>query len=323
MSYNQTKTIGGTAVSQILGVNPYAGPWDAYNRITLGIYEELSNEAIDRGVRLETPIMRVAEEYLGFDLVPPPMQPIPHSEEFSASVDCVAYTDGKMSSVVEIKTAARYSTLNPLAEHYRLQVQHYLYCLDLPIGYLVGLQTSPEAFRMIRDEDDIRKAINSQAARLIVKELPKDPMYADVVVPRLLEWYDLHVRQGVEPSVDGSDGCKQGLAHIHLQRSGETEMTEGLRSLVSRRTLLKEEIKKMESECSAINNKIKAELGNWRKATSEDWSVTVSRMPGRTSFDDAALKRDHPEMYNSYVRSGREYETLRVTRKGKAGEATN
>lgn len=285
MKYQQTKTIGGTAVSQILGLNPWSGPWDAWDRILNGTQIE-PNEAMERGTRLEGPIAEVAGEVLGLDLVEPVETTTIIDDVFSASVDRFGYDGGKRCAIIEIKTASKYATLEPVPNHYWLQVQHYLWAFNLDRGVLVALQAYPEVFRMLDTVEDVRFALERNAAELIVHEIERDPKYGALTIPKLRDWFERHINGGETPTIDGSKACRDGLFGLHDDRTEESEAEPELASLLLARQELRAEEARQKEERELVENHIREQMAHRRKVTIDGLACTLSKN-NRLTFKEA------------------------------------
>jgi predicted phage-related endonuclease len=311
MAYKQTKTIGGTAVSAIVGCNPYAGPWDAWQRILFKTTVP-ENEAMARGTRLEGPIADVLGPRIGMTLVEPLEGTIIIDDTFSATADRLGYVDGKLQALIEIKTAGTYGKLNPLPEHYRLQVQHYLWAFGLDSGILAGLKTTNETFRMLDNADDVAFALSRGAADLIIHEIPKDPHYEEKIVPYLRRWFNDHIVNEVPPDPDGTDGCRIGLARYYSERDGEMELTKDLERWIQARDHAKQAEADAKANKQHWDNHIRATMGNFKRAVNESYIITMSRQKGRVSLDQKRLKEEMPEVWEKYQKQGEPFETLRI-----------
>jgi len=285
MKYQQTKTIGGTAVSQILGLNPWSGPWDAWDRILNGTQIE-PNEAMERGTRLEGPIAEIAQGVLGFDLVEPAETTTIIDDVFSASVDRFGYIDGKRRAIIEIKTASKYATIDPVPNHYWLQVQHYLWAFNLDRGVLVALQAYPEVFRMLDTADDVDFALQRNAAQLIVHEIERDPRYGELTIPKLRNWFERHIVGGEIPDIDGSKACRVGLFGLHEERTAEGEAEPELASLLLARQEIRATEARQKEERELVENQIRAQMANRRKVTADGLTCTLSKN-NRLTFKEA------------------------------------
>ena len=311
MGYKQTKTIGGTAVSAILGLNPWAGPWDAWDRIVNGRQVE-PNEAMMRGVRLEPAIAEIAAQRLDMTLIEPLGGTIIIDETFSATPDRIGFRNGERKALIEIKTAGTYGKVDPMPEHYRLQVQHYLWALDLDVGYLVALKTTDEAFRMLDTAQDVAFALERNAAELIIHRIERDHNYSQEVIPALREWFARHVVNNEPPPADNSEACRSGLMRLYPERSGELEATQSILELVAHRNFAKEKEHESKMHRQHFENKLRAELGQHKTAKGGGYVVTLSRQRGRVSLDQKRLKDERPDIWDAYQKRGEDFETLRI-----------
>lgn len=311
MSYKQTKTIGGTAVSAILGVNPWSGPWDAWDRIVNG-HQIATTEAMRRGVRLEAAVADIAADRLGLTLIEPLEGTIIIDDTFSATPDRIGFRNGQREALIEIKTAGTYGKVDPLPEHYRLQVQHYLWALDLDVGYLVALKTTDETFRILDTTEDVAFALQRGAAELVTHRIDKDPAYAREVIPILRDWFERHVLNETPPPADGSDACRVGLAKFYSERDGEMQADEEVLRLIAARDEAKQQEQEAKNNRQHFENQLRAALGNFKRAKGGGYSVTLSRQKGRVSLDQKRLREERPDVWEQYQKQGEDFETLRV-----------
>ena len=309
MTYIQTKTIGGTAVSQILGRNKWGGPWDAWERIT-GRHTVKVNDAMRRGIRLEGPVAEVAEERLGLTLVEPATGTKIVDDVFSCTVDRFAYKEGKLCGIVEIKTAGTFSELDPLPEHYALQLQHYLWGFDLPCGWLVGLKADDGVLEMLDDAEDVRRALDRGVAELVVHEVQRDPYYGSEVIPKLRVWFNSYVLPDVPPPADGSDGCRDGLARYFTSKGEMMEMTDEISELLRNRADLKQAEKDVILKRKEVENTIRQLVGHHRGVKGDGMSFTVSKVKGKMRLDTEALEREHPNLLSQFMVRGSGYERM-------------
>tara|TARA_B100001175_G_C19505406_1_gene640587 strand:+ start:290 stop:1147 length:858 start_codon:yes stop_codon:yes gene_type:complete len=275
MAYKQTKTIGGTAVSAILGVNKWATPWDAWRRILHGVQAE-TNEAMERGLRLEGPIAEVWAMARGQVLVEPSGTRIVDGV-FSATADREVYEGGKLTALVEIKTAGTYGVLDPLPLHYQLQVQHYLWAYDVDVAHLVGLKTADECYRMLDTYGDVDFALRRGAAKLVHHEIQRDPEYAETVIPFLRDWFERHIVNEEPPAVDGSDGCRHGLFDLYRDRMKESVAEPDLDELLLQRQQVRTAEAEHKSRRDLVENKIRAKMADRRKVRGSGVSCTLSK----------------------------------------------
>ena len=276
MAYRQTKTIGGTAVSAILGLNPWAGPWDAWQRILHNVQPE-TNEAMERGARLEGPIAEVWGGRAGLTLVEPLQGTVIIDDTFSATADRIAFQDGKAQAIIEIKTASKYATIDPVPNHYWLQVQHYLWAYKMDRGILVALQAFPEVFRMLDTADDVAFALSRKAAQLVVHEIERDPNYETHTIPRLRAWFERHILGGEVPDVDGSKACRDGLFSLHEERTEQGEADDELDALINLRMAVRDAEAKQKTQRDLIENQIRDKMAHRRKIVGTDVSCTLSK----------------------------------------------
>ena len=188
--------IGGSDIGSLLGISPYKTRWQLYmekaGKLTP---EDLSNnKAVQAGTYLEGGIARWASDIWDMKLekvgVYYTVDDVPG---MGASLD-YATPDG---SPVEIKWSARghgwlyqQDTIIEAPEHYLLQVQHQIACVDAKHGWLVALIDNEPRRMFVPRHDGIIEAIRQGITQF---------------------WDDIH--NNVEPDPDFSlDG--EGIAQL-------------------------------------------------------------------------------------------------------------
>ena len=311
--YIQTKTIGGTKASAILGVNKYQTAFGAWTQILHGSTVP-DNEAMSRGRRLEGPIAEVAGARLGLTLIEPPELTKIFDGVFSASVDRFGFIDGELSSIVEIKTASSRVDFREVPKHYDIQVQHYMHLYNLDEAHLVALQADDSVFRLLSDADDVAHAINRDAARLHVFRIERDPAYASEAIPFLRAWFEKHIVGEVPPDADGSDECRLYYTEAAGERVGELEGSDDLFDLALERRALSEAKSEIEKKLKENKNKILAKSGEARRVffVGRDLIVDIEQRRGRETLDTDRIKSERPELYEEFKRVGSPSEVVKV-----------
>src|SRR5690349_12032790 len=101
------RRIGGSDIPKLLGISPYGGPLEVYERIVLGV-EAPWNPRMERGTMFEPVLRALGQRMLGLELedVESDYFPHPSLEYAHAQVDDLARRDG-LPVCVDYKTVNR------------------------------------------------------------------------------------------------------------------------------------------------------------------------------------------------------------------------
>lgn len=296
------QTIGGSDVPAILGVSPWASPWDVWARKVEGIEPEYSLDtlaAFRRGHRFEPVVLAEYTEETGRETaLPGGPCIIRHSSEPWAfgSPDAFAL-DGGVLGGVEAKTASRADgwgeEMDLLAWEdgseriippvYALQVYWYLECSGLPWWDLVVLLPRYET-RVYR--------------------LRADPAIQGALLERVAAWRKRHLIGGEPPPIDGSDAVRAWLTRTFPGDAGKRAVpaSSEVQDLAARLGTVQLERKAAEAQERQIKAELQAAMGDTYKATCGAGSV-VCTLPGeRRTLDGKALKSAHPDIYDAFER---------------------
>lgn len=156
------RRIGGTDISKLMGLNPYGGPLDVFERIVLG-KDVVMNERMERGQREEPRIRRIFVERSGAVLAPHPGI-IQHPEHVFATVSPDDFADiGFGELTVDYKSVSRWSIhkwgeegSDEIPEHYALQLHWAMAvtgkpaaCLFAAFGEDITSTDAPPCFEIV------------------------------------------------------------------------------------------------------------------------------------------------------------------------------
>lgn len=282
--------IGGSDAGTILVVNPYESPFELWLEKT-GRQEpaDLSgNEKIEWGNRLESAI---AQKFA--DLHPEYSVEETHatfvSEErpfMHANIDR-QLQDLKTGAlgILEVKTAGLMSegdwVFGP-PDHYIAQVTHYLAVTGYEFAYiavLIGGQEYRE-YEIARDEEDISTLIDREE-----------------------EFWGM-VQSNTMPKVVGTDGEAKALARAFKDDDGEVPQVSDIdHPEIFECWQVCQDFKEIEARKKKLMSEVKALIGKHKGVETESMKVTwprgsVVEYMGKDGI--AALKRDHPEIFDKY-----------------------
>ncbi len=284
---SKPKKITGTRFATILGLNPWASPFESYCQITRA-YEEpfedniytiagktIEPKVIDyfESLRPDLKIIRPTDVY-GEDPFKATWgdffkdKPI-----FGGMWDALAEDENGEGMVIEIKTTKRSEDwLDGAPDYYKYQAALYAYLLGYKHYTLVVAFLNPEDYE--HPEDWKPTPDNIYFVDYEVNE------EFEALVNEVKNWWDFHVVTGISPIPDeGKDeGVLRGLRTNTLELSDETS------DLVARAAQLTkqlEEMKPVETELKEIEAKIKEMLiesmgGDDKYSTVSDQGLTYT-----------------------------------------------
>lgn len=292
--------IGGSDASAIAGLNKWKGSLNVYIEKVEPSEESEISEAAEWGIRQEPivrdkfkdnhPELQVKQSYIMWQSVEYPFM--------IANVDGLVFHPQKGWGVLEIKTSHEWRlgewSEEEIPEDYLIQCQHYLSVLNLNFCYfavLIGGNKYKE-FYVERDDELIASLI----------ELEKD------------FWMN-HVLALNPPEPDGSKGSGEFLDILYpangMKKKEEVkELPKEALHLVEEYLAFTEQEKAVKDEKESLKNKLKSMLGEYQVGQVIDLDkqreLKVKWSEAATSrFDQKALERDHPEIFEKYVKKGK------------------
>ncbi len=251
--------IGASEIGTVAGLVPYAKPIDVW-LVKRGLREPFEgNQATRMGTALEPAIADIyAAEYLGpGERVAQPSEAWPDAVDGTlrhpdhpwvlASPDRAVMVGDKVVRLVEIKTAGPRTAYlwgdahDAVPNGYRAQVEWQMAVTGVPVVDLVVLLAGEEV-RAYRIE--------------------RDPELWEYLLRIGREFWRL-VQEGIEPPVDGSESWKAYLAARFPKGSGVLRPATGDEAeMVEELTRLKRDAKELKARTDALENRIKAAVGD-------------------------------------------------------------
>lgn len=279
------KLIGGSDVAAILGLSPFKTAYQIYQEKRKEVEDWQGNELTEWGSRMEPTIRQWYSDKTGRAVRVPDKIIISDKYPFmGASLD--GFTDD--SRGVEIKTARSGKGwgepgTNEIPDYYAVQCHHYMIVtgfpvFDVPVSIMGG---SPQLYEVPADKEIHEMIIDAEANfwQRVVDGNPPDPVtYADAVA-----------RFGKVKS-DGSIIATDELLHS----------IQGLRNI-------REKIKEFEDVEETLRAKLIIALGDHADTlidSSGNTLVTYKLSNGRKSFDGKRFEKEHPDLYQQYLKVG-------------------
>lgn len=269
------KSIGGSDAAAIIGLSKWSSPYSVWAEKTGKLPEKEDSEAMRIGRDLEDYVAQRFMEATGKHVRR--RNAILYNERWPfahANVDRLV--DGERAGL-ECKTTSALNVKQfhgtDFPEQYYAQCVHYLAVTGLDKWYLAVLCIGRGFFvyEIERDEDEINALMDAEA-----------------------RFWEL-VETDTPPAADGAEATADALTTIYREDNGETVQLVGRDALLSEYAALKENRKTLDDRITAIENTIKADMGNAACAESRSWVISW-KTQDRATFQPKAFSADHPEV---------------------------
>lgn len=308
------KGIGGSDVAALLGLSPWAGPFEVWlDKTGQAPLDSGETTAQRRGRLMEEPVARMYAEITGYTVAPPSETIGGAHREGSAqwmlgSPDRIVYpAEVGLPFGLECKTSRypddawgpdRSEVTGKDAQHV-MPVTYALQCL----WYMevTGLARWDLAV-LFMATDDLR-----------IYTIHRDPNFGAALVAKCGEWWQHHVAEGNAPSLDGSHGAAAWILAQNPHPRAPLRQAQP-----HEEALLAEYQEALTAEKAAIERRetlevhVKAAVGENEGIDSAVGRVTWLYQKGRESLDTKTLRAECPEIAAKYTKTG---DPIRVLRK--------
>ena len=279
------KGIGASDCSAVLGINPWRTPYQVYQEKRGELKGWEGDEQANWGLLMEPALRQFYSNQTG--------RPVRFADKIMfhkkhdfmlASLD--GFTDD--GRIVELKTARSSKGwgepgTNEIPDHYALQVHHQMIVTGFEVADVVVSigGAPPELYEIAADKDLHEMIIEAAAAfwqRVVDGNPPEPTTYADAI----------------------SRFGHVNTAGTVIAPSIVIEAIESLRTTKEKLDSLKaqeEELKGMIISCLG-------DSGDTLLSSGGETLCTYKLAKGRETFDSKAFKKDHPELFPQYVKTG-------------------
>lgn len=268
--------IGGSDVAAVLGLSPWATPWQVYvDKVGAVPPDDGANEAMRLGQLLEPIILDLFTERTGMVLTERQlMVRHPDHEWAFATLDALASPE----SGVEAKRSTRWSWDDGIPLQYRAQAQWGMLCTGLDVWHFAVLHPASFAtYTLEADYDD-------QAALLRIAE----------------KFWRNHVEAAVPPPVEAGDNA--ALAAVWPDATGDSVEVDG--ALVAELVELKAEQKVLAARRDTLEATLKAKLGEASIGTVDgEKAISWPNQSDKRLFDADSFTADNPFMVSRFTRT--------------------
>ena len=297
------KSVGGSEVGAILGLNQWASPYSVWANKTGRVPDAVPNEAMRQGTDLEEYVAKRFSEKSGLkverDNAIIRNSDVPH---LHANIDrrIVGMRAGLECKTASALSASRFSGGN-FPESYYAQCVAYMAVTGYHTFYLAVLVLGKEfkIFRMTRNQEAELPEWCESSVYVSDGEL-------QAVRDAVTEFWR-YVEQNVEPPIDGLEATTDALEAVYAESAGGSVDLWDVDDNMRKYLRLKEKIKELKDEQNACANTIKHRLGEATHGSGQHYMATWSPQK-RKNFDVGRFAQDHPEIdINSYY----SYTTIR------------
>lgn len=242
--------IGGSEIAAVLGISPWSSAFSVYAEKIGEAVATPDNEqmkwgrilepvvAAEAAAEIREAISSVGRMRLSGDMLRSVEHPV-----LLATLDAVLEDDAGTPLPLEVKVTARAGDWHDgVPAHYAVQVQHQLAVTGAPRAYIAAL---------------------IGGNRLVWEEVPRNEDFIlGTLIPAARKFWQ-RVEDRIPPAADGSEATKAALAALYPRDTGEVIALPGhFLDLDAERQTLSEQIASHKARLDAINNEIRAALGD-------------------------------------------------------------
>ncbi len=285
------KSIGGSEIGAILGLNKYASPFSVWANKTARIADAEPNEAMRQGIDLEDYVARRFSERTGLRVER--VNYLLRNTEYPhihANID--RRIVGERAGL-ECKTASALNTSRfaggEFPASYYAQCVSYMAVTELPRWYLAVLILGRD-FKIYQMTTE-RGAEVPGWCESSVYVAPEE--FAGIRDAAADFWR--YVETDTEPPADGIEATGETLAALYPESNGESVDLFGCEELFRRYMDARSQLQEMERAVDEYGNQIRQRLGEYEAGSCGRYAATW-KTQRRRSLDTKALQAEYPEI---------------------------
>ena len=285
------KSIGGSEIGAILGLNQYAGPFSVWANKTGKIPDAEPNEAMRQGADLEDYVARRFSERTGLRVER--VNYLLRNTEYPhihANID--RRIVGERAGL-ECKTASALNTSRfadgEFPASYYAQCVSYMAVTELPRWYLAVLILGRDfkIYQLATERDAEVPAWCESSVYVAPEE------FAGIRDAAADFWR--YVETGTEPPADGIEATGEALAALYPESNGESVDLFGCEDLFQRYMDARSRLQEIERVVDEYGNQIRQRLGEYEAGSCGRYAATW-KTQSRRSLDAKALQAEYPEI---------------------------
>lgn len=279
--------LGGSDVAAILGLSPWTSPWSLWADKAGLIPATDSTDAQEFGHWIEPYLAHKFTEKTGLQVVGEQTQ-ITHPEHPWMRCTVDGFCGYDFHSIDEMDDWEAKSTSDPpwtdVPVYYQCQAQWTMACTGhravwFSVLHLAFGRREHRVYSVARDEDDIA-----------------------LLIDRASTFWHEHCLTGTPPPTDHHRATGDTLRAVFADIDGRTnlDVTDEVVALARQRIILKAQAKALDEQIAATENALKAALGESTDGIYDGQLVVSWRPQTATRIDTTALRRDYPDIADSY-----------------------
>ncbi len=290
------KSIGGSEIGAILGMNPWQSAYSLWAERTGRIPSFDGNLTTRLGSFLEEFVAKLFEEQSG--------KPVTTTEYIYRNTDYEGLHASPDRLLVEedagleIKTTSAYNSGKfkgvEFPQQYYAQAVQYMAVTERRQWYIAVLIGNTD-FRIYHLTRDPMEKPDFCVASLLVEDSEISSLYEAA-----LDFIEC-LEKDVPPAMDGSEATYDALREVYRNGGADPVQLYGRDGLAERWLQLKAHIKLLKDEQDTITNTLCADMGDAEVATTGDHKVTWKFKAGAKRFDHKKAVEDHPELEAYYT----------------------
>lgn len=271
--------IGGSDAPTILNINPFSSRMDLWLDKTGQFIEDIDNEAMHWGVKLEDIVAQEFCERTGLK-VQRVNQILKHPDHDWMLANIDRRVVGEKAGLECKTTNAFYKDTGEVPPYYYAQVQHYMAVTGWEKWYI---------------------AVLAGGQRMYIYEVSRSEGYINDLVEAEAEFWQL-VKDECPPELDGSDASSRVVARMYPEAvKGELiELPDDAFSLIQQYEEASETEKVAKEAKEEAANKLKAMLGEAEKGTIFDRTVSWTNVTSKR-FDTKRFQDEKEALYKEYL----------------------
>jgi putative phage-type endonuclease len=286
------KGIGSSDAAAVLGVSPFSTPYEIWMEKTGRSKGFEGNQATRRGDYLEPVIRQMVSDEIGRPVLEPTQTFV--RGILRANLDGMVDQCRAGSVVVECKSSVFGSGwgtpgTDDIPIHVMIQVQHQMLCAESDDCIVARLGPSmwPDIYPVRFDAD-----------------------LANLIETASIEFWHNHVLADVAPEItQTSDELISAMGRVRRTKGGTVRVNPDLcRQYVE----ASEEVKAAEAKKQLARAKIMAEIGDHADFEADGFKTSLTWVSGRTTVDSDKLKKEHPDIYESCLKTGSGHSRMNI-----------
>jgi putative phage-type endonuclease len=289
--------IGGSDIAACCGLSPYKTPLRVYLEKTSPEIKETTNEAMERGHRLEPEVARMYEENTGFELEIEP-NVIRHPDYSFMAVNIDRWADNK-KHLLEIKTTDSMSGAirrKEWGEQYTDQVPEVYLC---QVAYQSAIVSASQPISHV----DIALLIGEREFRIYTYKPDKE--LEDKLLQVAFNFWHNHILKQIPPEPIGLED----ISSLYKEGNGQSIEADGL---IMEKVSILRGLKAQEREITEAIRQVQAEVQSFMKENEVlidncgNTLATWKTLKPKVVFDINALQEENGELMNRYIKESKQ-----------------